>query len=339
MQRIADSIAEGAAHIAGFGAARAEIDDLASQQTFSSGGPTEPDTIERIDSAHPSSMTAVGIEISGLDDDEADFLDRTGLTTFAGRAAGVAAAVAEYGRQRDTALRLQRTLLPRSDLEAPGWEIVSHYGPGTFGLDVGGDWYDTSFDDDRIVCSVGDVSGTGVEAAAFMGQLRSQTRIEIGRGASIPALFDLLDRLCEQDDRMATMLVIEIPRAGGPARVWSAGHLPPVVVTDRASIVAPLAVVPPLGHGRGARAAATELDLPPDATVVMFTDGLVERRGEELTVSLDRLVETIDTSAPLHELVDRLVDEPDRADADDIAVLALRRCTSSVDPTVSPPLG
>ena len=50
-------------------------------------------------------------------------------------------------------------------------------------------------------------------------------------------------------------------------------------------------------------------------------------------------VETIDTSAPLHELVDRLVDEPDRADADDIAVLALRRCTSSVDPTVSPPLG
>ena len=325
LERIANSIREGATGIATFGEVVVQIDDLETELTVNVGRSSAAGRSEAFEFAQPASMTRIVIEVSGMDPDEAVFLDTAGLTRFSNRAASVTAALAEYGRQRDTALRLQRTLLPPADLVAPGWELVTRYVPGTFGLDVGGDWYDVTVDGERMLCSVGDVSGRGVEAAALMGRLRSVARLEFERGADVVELFRLLDRLCEQDSQMATMLVVEIDRAGGPTLLWSAGHLPPILLTDEPAVAGDLAVAPPLGHLRGNAVGSTTVDLPIDGGFLLFTDGLVERRGEDLTTSMERLAEGIDPSTTLTEIVDGLIAAAaDRRSADDIAVLALR---------------
>ncbi len=281
--------------------------------------------------ARPQSRLTGTLRIEGLSPAEESFLDRGGLTRFADRASAVLAAFVEYERQRSTAIRLQRDLLPTEVLSAPGFEIVTDYLPGAFDLPVGGDWYDVTVTERFVVFSVGDVSGNGVDAAALMGRLRLLASVEFARETSVEAVLTLLDGICEAEGRLATMLVVHAHRATGRVVIWSAGHLPPFVIRERGASAVALRPAPPLGFMSACEPTPTELVLEPGHRLLLYTDGLVERRDESLSEGLDRLGRSLDLTIGLTDLVDRLTrDLSDRAE-DDVAVLALQRTARDTD--------
>ncbi len=273
----------------------------------------------------PQTRLSGMLEIEGLSPAEEAFLDRDGLTRFANRASVVLAAFVEYERQRSTALRLQSDLLPTDALWAPGFEIVTEYLPGAFDVPVGGDWYDVAVSANFVVFSVGDVSGNGVDAAALMGRLRLLASVEFARETSGEAVLAVLDGICAAEGRMATMIVVQAHRPTGRLVVWSAGHLPPFVMRGSDATALDLQPAPPLGFMSGHDPTATELVLDPGHRLLLYTDGLIERRDESLDIGLDRLGRSLGVDIGLAGMVKGLTDGlPDRVE-DDIAILAIRR--------------
>lgn len=264
------------------------------------------------------------IELVGLDEDERDFVDDWGLDRFCKRASTVLGALVEYQRQRRTALRLQQDLLPEPPAAVPGLDLATVYEPGTFGVEVGGDWFDISVSGERVVASVGDVSGSGVDAAALMGRLRLIAEIEFGRGAEAPAVFALLDAVCAQARQFATMLVAELSPATGATRVWSAGHLPPIRTEPAGASIVDVRPAPPLGHLGGAIPEPVSLDLADGSGVLLYTDGLVERRDEPLQSGLERLASAVAAITSPADIMAAIGDLLSAA-TDDVAALALRR--------------
>ncbi|MGY1608871.1 MULTISPECIES: SpoIIE family protein phosphatase [unclassified Geodermatophilus] len=244
-----------------------------------------------------------------------------------------------YGTQRQLALELQRSMLTAPP-EPDHAEIVVRYLPAAEAAAVGGDWYDAFLTPGgATVLVIGDVAGHDTAAAATMGQLRSLLRgIAIGTGAG-PA-----DVLCGLDRSMALLRLPTLATAAvarleqtpeevgdGTTRLrWSnAGHPPPVVLGpdgavtvlagDRADML--LGVDP----ARGRRESVVRLDR--GATVLLYTDGLVERRDEDLDAGQARLVETLAglSDRPLPELCDLLVERMvDGRPDDDVALVAVR---------------
>jgi serine phosphatase RsbU (regulator of sigma subunit) len=277
--------------------------------------------------SRPGSVARGVVEVTGLDPDEAAFLDRTGFEQFAGRAGAVVAALAEYQRQRSTALRLQHDLLPKSDLAAPGFTVVPRYLPGTSGLSVGGDWYDVAVTDERVVFSVGDVSGSGIEAAALMGRLRVLADVELRRGIPVSSLIELLDDVCASDDQFVTALFVEFDRRAGDAEIWSAGHLPAIGFGSEGARLLEPAVAPPLGHIRGACVGSVPVQLEVGTGLVLFTDGLIEEAGQLLDDGLERVAALASRVGEPDRLADLLLTDRPTAHVDDVAVLVLRRDT------------
>jgi PAS domain S-box-containing protein len=323
MQSMVDRVLSAAGTIAMFGTVDVEVsfDDRVLTSGLVPGGP-ETDRISFEIGQPPAGLSGT-IGVSVTSPDEEAILDRDGLVRFAVRVGNVLAGLAEYHRQRTTALRLQQGLLPDPpDLE--GFETVAHYAPAVTGLKVGGDWFDTSDTGERIVLSVGDVSGKGVDAAVLMGRLRLVAEVELERGVAVPQVMRLLDRICRDGREMATLLTVEIDRADRRAVVRSAGHLPPLVLGGGRARVAWSDPAPPLGYMSGAEIPEMVLELDPGDTLLMFTDGLVERRDEDLATSLERLVSTLDPDEDLTRLVEGTVEGLSTAAEDDIAILAIR---------------
>jgi serine phosphatase RsbU (regulator of sigma subunit)/anti-sigma regulatory factor (Ser/Thr protein kinase) len=242
-----------------------------------------------------------------------------------------------YTREHATAITLQQSLLPRQLPDIAGIEFAARYLPATSELDVGGDWYDAiSLGDGSVAVVIGDVAGHGLEAAAIMGQFRNALRAYAldGRGpAAVVERLNRLTRTFEQSD-MATLVYGELDVGSNSIRFVRAGHPPPLVrrpdgsvdqINGRGSL--------PIGVTHNARFEASVLELVPDTTVLLYTDGLVERRGEALETGISRL-EQILASAPtaLEALCDHVIEHaaPDPERADDIAVLAVRPV--AVDP-------
>jgi PAS domain S-box-containing protein len=276
-------------------------------------------------SSRPGSSAGVVIEVTGLRPEEEEFLDRAGLEAFAARAGAVVAALVEYQRQRLMALRLQHDLLPRPDVGAPGFTVVSTYRPGTRGLDVGGDWFDVAVTDARVVFSVGDVSGRGIGAAALMGRLRLLADVEFRRSAPVGDVLALLDEVCAREQQFATMLVMAFDRRVGTAEVWSAGHLPPIRFGPDGAGFVEVAVAPPLGHLGAASPRSMPVDLAVGQGLLAFTDGLVERRGESLDDGLGRLRRAVAGAVDPARVIEAAVGDVGDDIADDMALLALRR--------------
>jgi serine phosphatase RsbU (regulator of sigma subunit) len=237
-----------------------------------------------------------------------------------------------YGEQRALSVRLQRALLPHVNPGIPGLEISSEYVAGAQGVDIGGDWYSViAVGEESFAFVVGDVSGNGVDAVAEMARARFTLRAYLVDGDS-PAT--ALQKCSPQfdvstDGHIITALVGVGNWRTGRVTVANAGHPLPLVVSDAGASYVAMPVGLPLGAGRCTYDSST-FDLPLGATLIAYTDGLIERRSENIDAGMGRLVETVRPLAarPMQSFVtDVLTAMRDDDTADDIAVLALRRVT------------
>ncbi len=232
-----------------------------------------------------------------------------------------------YQEEHRLALTLQRSLLPSRVPTVPGYEFAVRYVPSSDQAEIGGDFYELSLFGDRLAVAVGDVAGHSLHAATVMAELRHATRAYLAEGHAPGAVLERLNQLLLHliPDEMATLCLLLVDPATGAARLANAGHPPPLLSHEgRVSFVTERSA--PLGV-RGAGMVERKLTIPPGATLVLYTDGLVERRGEHIDgglADLARVAAVVDSD--LDELCDRLLAEVGPAEPDDdIAVLAMRR--------------
>lgn len=235
-----------------------------------------------------------------------------------------------YEREHTIAETLQRSLLPERLPRIEGLEIAARYLPAGRGAAIGGDWYDAlERPDGRVALVVGDVVGHGLRAAAVMGQLRNAFRA-YGLAESSPAeVMARVNRLVMsgEEDVMATVLYLVLERETGEVEFASAGHPPPLVLApDGVAFLEGGRAVPIGAVDPGAFREATAV-LPEDASLLLYTDGLVERRDEPLERRLDALADAADRAeGGLEGLCDSVLagvigqGEP----GDDVALLAVR---------------
>ncbi|MEV0183864.1 SpoIIE family protein phosphatase [Streptomyces sp. NPDC050625] len=233
-------------------------------------------------------------------------------------------------RQRETAVTLQRSLLPQELEEPDDLRIAATYQPGGTESAVGGDWYDViTLGGGRTALVIGDVMGRGVRAAAVMGQLRTAVRAYARLDLPPHEVLQLLDGLATEIDanQIATCVyAIHDPNEGRLVYA-SAGHLP-ILVRDESGMVlrADEPTGPPLGTG-GWMHASGSIPLGPGSTAVLYTDGLVERRDEDLDEGIASLERALAGATGTPQVVcDRLVRTAGvTADHDDdVAVLVLQ---------------
>ena len=219
-----------------------------------------------------------------------------------------------YAEQRGIAQTLQHALLPEALPELPGLSSSSRFVPGASGIEIGGDWYDLiQLDDGSVLLVVGDVSG---RASARRRRWRrcatpcSHTRRAAIRPPSCSPHWHASSP-ASTHDYFATVLCARIDVAGHRVIAACAGHLPPLVIDGDQATYVSLKVGVPIGAGEPSQYESTSFAVPPRATLLAYTDGLIERRGEVLDAGLERLRTAAAAPSPsLDDLVDRLVDEP-----------------------------
>jgi serine phosphatase RsbU (regulator of sigma subunit) len=234
-----------------------------------------------------------------------------------------------YAQQRGIAQTLQHALLPDRLPQLPGLQASARYEPGVEGVEVGGDWYDLiELDERRLLLVVGDVSGRGLRAATTMAALRYAIHAYAAQGDSPPSLLAKLSKLVDVGaaGQLATVLCALIDVQARRVSVSSAGHLPPLMITDGHGQFVHTEVGLPVGVDRGAAYAATTITAPPGATLLAYTDGLVERRGESIDAGLERLRRRASGN---HETLDDLLTRVvgglrEEAASDDTAVAGVR---------------
>jgi serine phosphatase RsbU (regulator of sigma subunit) len=249
------------------------------------------------------------------------------LQAVADRAA-LAIANAELSEQRAMAEALQRRLLSHRLPDVPGLRISAKYQPA-FGARVGGDWYDVfKLPDGSMALVIGDTTGHGITAAAVMAEVRTSLRAYAMLRIPLDEMLTMLNALMlEIASPPVTIGLFSLDRDGAELTGVSAGHAPALLLRPdggRDFIVG--ASGPPLGLRISSGYALTRLPFPPGSGLLLYTDGLIERRGETIDVGLDRLLRA-DFSRHEHlPLADRtlalLADQPAE---DDVAVLAVER--------------
>ena len=269
--------------------------------------------------------------------DEITLSDREWLDTLASQGTQALDRAGRYETERTIAETLQRSVLPDRLPAFHGVELAARYLPGTVGVDVGGDWYDAiRLQDGRIGLVVGDVVGKGVQAAAMMAQLRNALRAfafeHTDCHAVVSRLAKLVDGLAEAP--FATLVYLVVDPQGGGVQYVVAGHPPPLVrAPDGTTRFLDEGRTLPIGVDSSAGFVAGEGQLEPGSTVVLYTDGLVERRGRPLDQGLELLAATAaaagDRPEPLTAmLVATLTGDEERPD--DTAVLVLRLATAVI---------
>ena len=201
-----------------------------------------------------------------------------------------------FARQRTVSETLQQSLLPERLPEIPGLTAAARYVPGGPDVDIGGDWYDVvQLPEGGIGLALGDVVGRGERAAALMGQLRNAVRAYAFEGRSPAQVMDHINNLLLEagSEHMATMIYGVLELDSGEFRFVNAGHPPPLVVAPEGDGARFLDGVngPPVGALATARYAEARAVLAPGATLLLYTDGLVEDRVTPLEVGLQRLRE------------------------------------------------
>ena len=196
-----------------------------------------------------------------------------------------------YRQQRGIAGTLQHALLPAVP-HLDGLEIAARYVAGVDELEVGGDWYDViARGPGCCVFVVGDISGRGLPAATTMAELRFATRAYLAQGDDITVVLAKLRRLLDigAAHQFATVLIGELDTGTGRLRLVCAGHFPPVLLADGSAGPLEVPITPPVGVTDPHPQPAAEVPLPATGTLLAFTDGLVERRGEVIDTGLERL--------------------------------------------------
>ena len=223
------------------------------------------------------------------------------------------------------ATTLQRSLMPELP-EVDGIELRARYLPGSAEVDVGGDWYDAvALPGGEVAMVIGDVMGKGVTAAAQMGQLRNATRAYLLEGFSPATVLDKLNRLTISLSAtgFATVLCLYFDPATRAVRWCRAGH-PPALVRSASGSTRYLEAggSPPIAVFPDARFVDATDQLEPGDELVLYSDGLVERRDEDIDVGLARLAALAEGDGSTASLIDRLVEPVLTIDRrDDVAVL------------------
>jgi serine phosphatase RsbU (regulator of sigma subunit)/anti-sigma regulatory factor (Ser/Thr protein kinase) len=228
---------------------------------------------------------------------------------FAARAAIFMDNAQRYSRERATALTLQRSMLPtQTGLSHPSSVEVRHrYLPGSKLIEVGGDWYESiALPGGRVALVVGDVAGHGVRAAVTMGRLRTAIRtlalLELPPSETLQQLNELMQELGVREPHFATCVYAVFDAVTGTCEVASAGHLPPLLVRPNGTnelLDVPLA--PPLGVGTGLIQSRT-LTVQDGSLLVLYTDGLVEKRSRDIDEGIGRLREIFGPGSAVESL-------------------------------------
>jgi serine phosphatase RsbU (regulator of sigma subunit) len=232
--------------------------------------------------------------------------------------------------QRAISDSLQQAMVPADPPAVPGLDIGVRYLAGAAGLDIGGDWYDVvDMGGGRTFLSIGDVSGRGIQAGAIMSSLRSAVRAFLSEGHGPAEVLQRVTSLINvgSDGHFATVLVAIFDSRRNQLTIACAGHLQPLLITAGHADYLDLPVGPPVGATRHPPVYAERvIQLPAPATLLLFTDGLVERRGESIDDGLERL-RCAATQAPagVEPLLSFVADELQQTSAtDDTAILGVR---------------
>jgi len=250
----------------------------------------------------------------------------TELLQVVGDRVGLAIHVGLYERQRAVARTLQRSLLPGRLPGLPGVTLAARYEPARGG-EVGGDWYDAfSLPGGAIGVAIGDVVGRGLEAATVMGRVRNALRA-YGIDMSSPGeVLQRLDRLFQHlhPEEMATVLFGTLDPVDLAFRFASAGHMPPILRRpDGSAQILKVEGSPPIGATFGRRYIEHTETIEPGSTLVLFTDGLVERRTGTLDDGLKRLSDLCREDLPPQERCDAIIDGLQGYEDDDVALLVI----------------
>ncbi len=276
---------------------------------------------------HPDGVLVMFIEL----EEQRPFTseDHTLLTVLAGRLGQGLQRVHQLDQQRETALALQHAILGPS--VSGGFAV--RYQPATRPLQVGGDWYDVvNLDDGRIALIVGDCVGHGLAAATVMGQLRSACRALLLEHPSPPAALTALDRFAARLDgaRCTTAFCAVLSPETGEVVYSSAGHPPPILVmADRTTHLLDGAAATPLGLPYGQSRPEARVIMPARSTLLLYTDGLVERRREPLDEGIRRATDLVqdNRNTALEGLADKIMSRlaPGGGYQDDVALLLYRQ--------------
>jgi chemotaxis family two-component system sensor kinase Cph1 len=190
---------------------------------------------------------------------------------------------------------LQRSLLPESIPKLENWLLSAHYEPAAGGR-VGGDWYDAfELRDGRLIVLLGDVAGHGITAAGIMAQLRNVLRAQLFTGATPAEALNQLNEFCLHmlPSAFATAVVARVDLDSGQVEAGCAGHLIPYLTsTSQPAMRAPIQLSPPIGV-KGVTYEPSVFTLDPGHGLIIYSDGLVERRGESIDDNMDRLAEAL----------------------------------------------
>jgi PAS domain S-box-containing protein len=235
-----------------------------------------------------------------------------------------------YEREHRIAETLQRSLLPEQLPPIDGLALAARYLPGARGAAIGGDWYDVlERPDGRVTLVVGDVAGHGLRAAASMGQLRNAFRAYGMVEASPAEVVARINRLVMSgtEQVMATVLYLVLDRESGEVAWSAAGHPPPLVIGPDGARFLEGGRSVPIGAADPAVFREATAILPPGSSLLLYTDGLVERRDRPLEERLHELAEAAEQAGDeLGELCEHVIAATlgDADPGDDVALLAVR---------------
>ncbi len=234
-----------------------------------------------------------------------------------------------YGEQRTIAQTLQHALLPEELPNFDGVEASARYEPGEQGVEIGGDWCDViPLDDHRLLVVVGDVSGRGLRAAATMASLRYAIHAYAAENDPPATILAKLSKILSvtAGGQLATVLCAVADVDTRTITLASAGHLPPLMIDGDRGEFLESKVGLPIGVQADAVYTPRTVEVPAGATLLAFTDGLVERRGESLDSGLERLrAAAIASHIELPQLLGRLLSELRRGRSDDdTAIVGVR---------------
>ncbi len=235
----------------------------------------------------PTGVIGVGIDI-----DERKRLELAVSDAISQRA--TAELARELEQQRHAVQVLNEVLIRPDFPSVPGIEMSARYLAADDAAGIGGDWYDSFLvPDGRLLVAVGDVTGHGIPAARLMAKLRHATRAYAVRSLPpdevLAALDDFVNHF-SRDEQLATVQLALVDHATGMVEIASAGHPPALVIDHDNHRFADVEGGCLLGLGASVVAGVDRFQLEPGAALVLYTDGLVERRGESIELGLERLL-------------------------------------------------
>nr|WP_225955262.1 fused response regulator/phosphatase [Kibdelosporangium phytohabitans] len=230
-----------------------------------------------------------------------------------------------FEEEHDLALTLQRGLLPDGLPQHAEVEMAARYRPAAANAEVGGDFFEVTELDDRLLFAIGDVTGHSIEAATIMGEVRHALRAYAVEGHGPAEITYRLDAMLRRfhPRGYTTLCLMVLDLASEELSVVNAGHIPPLII-DREQARYLHLPGPLLGIGVD-RPAATRIPLPRGTTVLLATDGLIERRGSTLDADMEGLRQALRPDEDLEAMCDRLLRQFGQNKEDDIAMVAFRR--------------